>query len=152
MKSTTKHKVQTVRLTQDQVERIEAFVAMSGMKESDALRHLIDKGLMTEGASLYASPLAQFVSELMCSELELFREELARRNTDIENRLAKVTSKGTKSSIFCAILAVDLLRGLYPATMEMAPEEIWEAYWRQAGELQSGKPYHTIKAEMRNES
>ena len=152
MKSTTKYKVQTVRLTQDQVERIEAFVATSGMKESDALRHLIDKGLMTEGASLYASPLAQFVSELMRSELELFREELTRRNTDLTERLAKVNSRGVKASLFCAAVAVDQLQGLFPAMQEMKPEEIWEAYWRQAGELQSGKSYHAVKAEMRNES
>ena len=88
----------------------------------------------------------------MRSELELFREELARRNTDIENRLAKVISKGTKASLFCATIAVDQLQGLFPAMQEMRSEEIWEAYWRQAGELQSGKPYRTVKAEMRDES
>jgi len=142
----TSKTVKTVRLDPVLVDKVAAYCATTGLKEASALRQLIEKGLTTEGLSLYATPLGQFVRDLMQGQLDLFREELEERNDDLENRLVKITAKGAKNSILSALLLTDLSLGLIPAWKDKLPDEIWQAYSRQAGEYQSGKSFRDVKA------
>lgn len=147
-----KLKVKTVRIDDDLEDRIKRYTQATGSTEGAAIRTLIERGLMTEGASLYATPLAQFVSELMQAELEAFRIELSSRNDSLEERLAKVCSKGTKASLADAVMLVDCMMGLFPSMREMPAEEIYEAYCKQAGQLQRGVPFAKMKKELSDAS
>ena len=91
--------VKTIRVDPILADKVGAYCAATGLKEATALRELVEKGLMTEGLSLYASPLGQFVRDVMQGQLDLFRSELEEHNDDLENRLAKITAKGAKNSI-----------------------------------------------------
>ena len=147
-RSTSKSVMKGVRLDQEQYDRLAAFTKATGMSESEAMRHLIDQGLMLEGSSLYAAPLAQLVASIMQAELEKFRIELEQRNDNLEERLAKVDAKGTKAALASTVILIDAMQGLFPAMSQMKAEEIWTAYWRQAGKIQSGKSFKQVKAEL----
>lgn len=147
-RSTSKSVMKGVRLDQERYDKLAAFTKATGMSESEAMRHLIDQGLMLEGASLYSAPLAQFVSSIMQAELEKFRIELEQRNDNLEERLAKVDAKGTKAALASTVILIDAMQGLFPAMSQMKAEEIWTAYWRQAGKIQSGKSFKQVKAEL----
>jgi hypothetical protein len=147
-----KKTVKTLRLDQPTDEKVTAYCAATGLKEATALRQLIERGLMTEGLSLYATPLGQFVRDVMQGQLDLFRDELEQRNDDLEERIAKITAKGAKYSIYGALLQTDLARGIIPAWKEMSAEAVWKAYSKQAGELQRGKAFKDIRAGVDDES
>ena len=147
-----KLRVKTVRMSRDLEERVRRYTEATGATEGAAIRELIERGLMTEGMSLYATPLARFVGELMQTELEAFRTELAARNDNLEERLAKVCSRGTKASLASAVMQVDCMMGLFPSMREMTAEEIYEAYCQQAGQLQRGVPFARMKKELSDET
>lgn len=147
-----KLKVKTVRMSEDLEERVRRYMEATGATEGAAIRELIERGLMTEGMSLYATPLARFVGDVMQSELEAFRTELSSRNEDLEERLAKVCSRGTKASLASAVMQVDCMMGLFPSMREMRAEEIYEAYCKQAGQLQRGIPFARMKKELSDEA
>lgn len=147
-----KLKVKTVRMSRDLEERIRRYMEATGATEGAAIRELIERGLMSEGMSLYATPLARFVGDVMQSELEAFRTELSSRNENLEERLAKVCARGTKASLASAVMQVDCMMGLFPSMREMHAEEIYEAYCRQAGQLQRGIPFARMKKELSDET
>lgn len=151
-KTAPKLRVKTVRVSGKLEERIRRYMEATGTTEGASIRELIERGLMIEGMSLYASPLAQYVSELMEAELEAFRIELSARNDSLEDRLAKVCSRGTKASLASAVILVDCMMGLFPSMQEMPADEIYGAYMRQAGQLQRGIPFAKVKKELSDAS
>lgn len=140
--------IKTVRLDEKLNDKVAAFRAATGLSEAEAIRQLIEAGLMTQGMELYSTPLARFVRELMQGQLDLFREELDQRNDEMEERVAKICSRGTKASLQASVMMLDTMRGLFPAMADAPEEQVWRAYQQQAGKLQAGSSFHDVKAAL----
>ena len=143
--------IKTVRLDQATNDKVAAFRSATGLSDAEALRQLIDAGLMHQGAELYSTPLARVIRELMQGQLDLFREELDQRNDELEERVAKICAKGTKASLQASVMMLDTMRGLFPAMAEAPEEQVWRAYQQQAGKLQAGSSFREVKASLGND-
>lgn len=144
--STNKKVVKSIRLDQVLNSRISTYAATSGKKESDAIRDLLEKGLACEALSVYATPVGQLIRDIVEAEFNLLFSDLEGYQEQLENRLAKVCSRGTKASLQTAVMLTDVSRALIPAWRNIQAKELWKAYSQAGGELQSGHSYEEVKA------
>ena len=143
-------KTVTVRLDDETRAKVAAYRAVSGCAtEAAAIRELVEAGLDAQGASLASAPLARFVREVMGGQLDLFRTELEARNDELEDRVARVCSRGTKASLHAAALVGDVARGLVPAYAQMTAEDVWAAYEAIGGAVQQGHSFSEACAQAR---
>ena len=145
-------KVTTVRMSADLSDRVKRYAAETGTSEGAAIRALIEKGLMEEGLNLYASPLGKLIEDIAQQELESFRAELELRSRDIEDRLARVCSKGSRSAVQACIMLSDCMVGLFPAMSELSAETVFTEYSHQAGQLQHNVPFAQIRKDAGDEA
>lgn len=139
----------TLRLTDELCGRIEAYREATGTREADALRTLLDAGLMAQGMSLYATPLGRFMHELVQGELDAWRAEQDRRADDLEDRVARVCSRGTRASLHTAALLGDVARATVPAWRDTPAEDIWRTYQAMGGAVQQGLPLADARRQAR---
>ncbi|MCL2438658.1 MAG: hypothetical protein FWE48_00045 [Coriobacteriia bacterium] len=137
--------IKSIRLDPLLNKRIESYRVASGLKEADAIRHLLEQGLACESLNVFATPVGSLIRDVMEVEFNLLREEMQSRNDELEERIAKVNSKGTKSSLYSAVMLTDLARAVVPVWKETDPYELWRYYSQMAGELQSGRSYRDVK-------
>ena len=95
----TKKKVRSLRIDPVLDKRITSYAASAGMKESDAVRDLLEKGLACESLSVFATPVGKLVRDVIEAEFNLLREDMDSRNDALEERVARVCSRGTKASL-----------------------------------------------------
>lgn len=141
--------VKTVRLDSVLDRRISSYAQASAMRESEAMRELLVKGLASAGLSVFATPVGKLIQDVIEAEFGLLRSDLEEHEARMEERLAKVCSRGTKASLHAAMQLNDLSRSLVPAWREVPAKELWDSYSRAGGELQHGIPYTEVKAGMR---
>ena len=140
----------TVRLDDETRERVRAYMAATGCgTEAAAIRELVETGLVTTGSTLLTSPLARFVREVVQGQLDLWRSEMDERCDEMEDRLARVCSRGTKASLHAAALTGDLARALVPAYQQMSAEELWRTYEAMGGAVQQGLPFADARRQAR---
>jgi len=144
-KSNNKKVVKSIRVDSLLDKRINSYCMASGLKESDAVRHLLEQGLACESLNVFATPVGALIRDVMEAEFNLLREEMQSRNDEIEERLAKVCSRGTKYSLYSATMLTDFARSIVPAWKEADGHELWKHYSSLAGELQSGRSYRDVK-------
>lgn len=137
--------VKSVRVTPMLGERISSYAVASGMKESDAIRKLIEQGLACEALSVYATPVGKLIRTVIEAEFSLVREDMDARNDALEERVARVCSRGAKASLQAAAQLNDVSRAVIPAWRDVPAEDLWAFYARQGGELQSGRPYGDVR-------
>lgn len=136
-KKTTK----SVRVDQLLAQRIEAYAGSRCVKESEAIRDLIEKGLACEGLSVFATPVGSLIRDVIEAEFSLMREEMDERNERLEDRVARVCSRGTRASLQAAAQLNDAARAVIPQWRDVGAEELWRYYSRMGGELQGGTDY-----------
>lgn len=141
--------VRTLRVDPSLDKRISLFARSTGQTEADALRSLLEKGLACESLSVFATPVGQLVRDVVEAEFNLLRAEFEEHEERLEERVARVCSRGTKASLHAAMQINDLSRALVPAWREASAKELWDAYSRAGGELQSGRSYEAVKAGLR---
>ena len=142
-----KKKVRSLRIDPVLDKRITSYAAASGMKESDAVRDLLEKGLACESLSVFATPVGRLVRDVIEAEFSLMREDMDSRNDALEERVARVCSRGTKASLQAAAMLNDVSRAIIPAWKDVPAEELWAFYAKQGGELQAGRAYADVKRE-----
>lgn len=142
----SKKVTKTVRLDESMTRRIQGYAEANGLKESDAIRSLIEAGLSCESLPLFATPLGSLVRSAIEAEFNLMRAEIEERDEQLEERLARVCSRGTKASLQAAMQLNDLSRAIVPAWREVEGAELFAAYARAGGELQAGRSYADAKA------
>lgn len=136
----------TVRVDEGMARRVQSYAEANGLKESDAIRELIEAGLSCSSVSLFATPLGSLVRSAIEAEFNLMRAEIEERDERLEERLARVCSRGTKASLQTAMQLNDLSRAIVPAWREVGGAELFAAYARAGGELQAGRSYADVKA------
>lgn len=144
-----KNKVRSLRVSPQLDARITSYALSTNQKEADAIRDLIEKGLACESLSIFATPVGSLIRDVVEAEFNLLRAEFDERNDELEDRLARVCSRGTKASLHTAMMLTDVSRAIVPAWRNANGEGIWRAYARAGGELQAGKSYAEAKASMR---
>lgn len=145
-KTKTKTIVKSIRLNESLNKRISSYATAANMKESDAIRDLLEKGLACESFSVFATPVGQLIRDVVEVEFNLLFADLESFEGQLEERLAKVCSRGTKSSLQSAMLLIDLSRYIVPAWREVPAKDLWDSYARAGGELQAGHSYEEVKA------
>lgn len=144
---TTKKKVRSLRIDKILDERISSYAAATGKKESDAVRSLLEIGLACESLNVFATPVGKLIRDVVEAEFNLMREDMDSRNDALEERVARVCSKGTKASLQTAAMLNDVSRAIVPAWKDVQAEELWAFYAKQGGELQSGRSYGDVRRE-----
>lgn len=139
--------VKSVRMDQVLAGRVASYAVASGMKEADAIRLLMERGLACESLSVFATPVGGLIRDVIEAEFSLLRDELEEAGERTEERVAKVCSKGTKASLQTAAMLADVSRAIIPAWRETPPEELWSHYARAGGELQAGRRYSDVRKE-----
>lgn len=117
-------KVRSLRIDPVLDKRITSYAASAGMKESDAVRDLLEKGLACESLSVFATPVGKLVCDVIEAEFNLLREDMDSRNDVLEERVARVCSRGTKASLQAAALLNDVSRAIIPAWKDVPAEEL----------------------------
>lgn len=141
----SKKKIRSLRVDPVLDRRIAAYAQARGVKDSEAVRDLLEKGLACEGLTLFATPVGQLIREVVEAEFALMREEMDERGGRLEDRVARVCSRGTKASLQTAAMLNDVSRAIIPAWKEASAEELWAFYAKQGGELQSGRAYGDVR-------
>ena len=141
--------VRSIRVDPVLDRRIASYAQSAGLKESVAVRDLLEKGLACESLSVFATPVGKLIRDVIEAEFGLLRSDFEEHQARMEERLAKVCSRGTKASLHAAMQLNDLSRSLVPAWREVPAKELWDSYSRAGGELQHGIPYIEVKAGMR---
>lgn len=144
---TTKKKVRSLRIDPVLDKRISSYAAAAGMKESDAVRSLLEKGLACESLNVFATPVGKLIRDVVEAEFNLVREDMDSRNDALEERVARVCSRGAKASLQAAAMLNDVSRAIVPAWKGIPAEELWAFYAKQGGELQSGRSYGDVRRE-----
>lgn len=142
----TKKTIKSIRLDANLNNKIVTFAAASGLKESEAIRLLLERGLACESLSVFATPVGQLIRDVIEAEFALLSTNLESFEESLEERIAKVTSRGTKASLHTAMLLTDVSRAIIPAWRETPAAELWQEYSRAGGELQAGRSYPDVKA------
>lgn len=142
----TKKTVKSIRIDTVLERRIASYAANGGVTEAEAIRRLLERGLACEGLSVFATPVGALVRDCVEAEFSLMREDMDARNERLEERVAKVCSRGTKASLQAAAQLNDVGRAVIPAWRETDAAELWSYYARMGGELQSGVSYADLKA------
>lgn len=142
---TTKKKVRSLRVDSVLDARITAYAQAVGMKDSEAVRDLVEKGLTCEALSMFATPVGRLIRDVIEAEFNLLREDMDERNDRLEDRIARVTSRGTKASLATQAQLNDVSRAIIPAWKDVPASDLWSHYSRMGGELQAGKSYADMK-------
>lgn len=137
--------VKSVRLDPVIDRRISSYATSAGITEAEAIRKLLEQGLACESLNVFATPVGSLIREVMEAEFNLLREDLDARNEKLEERVARVCSKGTKASLQTAAQLNDMSRAIIPAWRETDAADLWNHYARMGGELQSGRNYSDVK-------
>ena len=138
-KPKAKSTVKSVRMDGVLAHRVVSYAAAEGVKEADAIRRLITKGLACEALSIYATPVGQLIRDVISAEFSLMRDDA------LEDRVARVCSRGTKASLQAAAQLNDLSRIMVPAWREVPAEELWKRYSSMGGAMQSGRAYRDVR-------
>lgn len=125
--------------------RIACYASEAGLKESDAIRELIEKGLACEALSVFATPVGGLIRDVIEAEFSLMREEMDERSDRLEERVARVVSRGAKASLATQAQLNDVSRAIIPAWKDVSAADLWSHYSRMGGELQVGKSYTDVK-------
>lgn len=133
--------VKSVRLDRSLDERVKAYAAAAGVTEAEGIRQLLEKGLACESLSLFATPVGSLIRTCIEAEFSLLRSEISERNDELEDRLARVCSRGTKASLQAAAQINDVSRAIIPAWQAVDPVELFDHYSRIGGEMQRGSSY-----------
>lgn len=144
-KTNAKTTVKSVRMDSVLAHRVASYAAAEGAKEADAIRRLIEKGLACEALSVYATPVGQLIRDVIAAEFALMRDDMDARNDALEDRVARVCSRGTKASLQAAAQLNDLCRSVVPAWRGVPAEDLWKHYASMGGEMQSGRAYHDVR-------
>ena len=142
---TTKKTIKSIRIDAVLSNRIDSYCKSSGMKEAEALRHLLELGLACESLNVFATPVGSLIRDVVEAEFHLLRQEMSEQSDALEERVAKVCSRGTKYSLYGAVLLTDVSRSIIPAWNDTPVTELWEHYSKCAGELQTGRSYKDMK-------
>lgn len=137
--------VKSIRLDPLLAKRIESYCTANAMKEADALRHLLDQGLACESLNVFATPVGSLIRNVVEAEFSLMREELENHEQLMEERVARVVSRGTKASLQTAALLNDVSRALIPAWKELPAEDLYAYYAKIGGEMQAGASYRDAR-------
>ncbi len=141
----TKKRVRSLRIDPVLDSRITVYAAGAGMNESDAIRKLIEQGLACEALSVYATPVGQLIRGVIEAEFSLMREDMDARNDALEERVARVCSRGAKASLQAAAQLNDVSRAVIPAWKDVPAEDLWAFYAKKGGELQAGRAYADVR-------
>ncbi len=144
-KPKAKSTVKSVRMDGVLAHRVVSYAAAEGVKEADATRRLITKGLACEALSIYATPVGQLIRDVISAEFSLMRDDMDARNDALEDRVARVCSRGTKASLQAAAQLNDLSRIMVPAWREVPAEELWKHYSSMGGAMQAGRAYRDVR-------
>lgn len=68
--------VKSVRMDQVLAGRVASYAVASGMKEADAIRLLMERGLACESLSVFATPVGGLIRDVIEAEFSLLRDEL----------------------------------------------------------------------------
>lgn len=138
--------VTSVRMEPVLARRVDAYASGAGVTKADAIRTLIEKGLACDALTVFATPVGGLIRDVVEAEFNLMRAELEESSDELEERVARVASRGTKSSLATQALLTDLSRALIPAWRETPAEDLWAHYSRIGGEVQAGIPYREAKS------
>lgn len=144
-----KKAVKTIRLDRQLDIRVKNYAESLGITEADALRDLIEAGLACSSLSVFATPVGQLIRDVIEVEFNLLRDEMDARGEAVEERIARITARGTKAALHTAMQLNDLSRALVPAWRGTAAKELWESYSHAGGELQAGIPFDQVREGMR---
>ena len=144
-KAKAKSTVKSVRMDGVLAPRVASCAAAEGVKEADAIRRLMEKGLACEALSVYATPVGQLIRDVIAAEFSLMRDDMDARNDVLEDRVARVCSRGTKASLQAAAQLNDLSRIMVPAWREVPAEELWKHYSSMGGAMQAGRAYRDVR-------
>lgn len=140
--------VKTVRVDALLAKRIESYCISKGMKEADAIRFLLEQGLACESLNVFATPVGSLIRNVIEAEFALMRQEMEEHETQMEERVARVVSRGAKASLQTAAQLNDISRSIIPAWGNVKAEDLWKFYSKIAGKLQSGTQYSDAKKDM----
>lgn len=138
--------VTSVRMEPVLARRVEAYAAGAGATKADAIRALIEKGLACDALTVFATPVGGLIRDVIEAEFNLMRAEMEESSDRLEERVAKVGSRGTKVGIATQAMPTDVSRVLIPAWRDTPAEDLWKHYSRVGGEVQAGIPYPEAKA------
>lgn len=141
----TKKKVRSLRVDSVLDARITAYAQAVGMKDSEAVRDLVEKGLTCEALSMFATPVGRLIRDVIEAEFNLMREEMDEHSNRLEEHVARVVSRGTKASLATQAQLNDVSRAVIPAWRDVPAADLWSHYSRMGGELQAGKSYADVK-------
>ena len=133
--------VMSVRLDDETYRRISAYAQASGQRESAALRELAAKGLASDGLELYATELGSYLRSVLNGMLSSFSELLERRNSEQEDRIARVVARSAKQASVASLICTDIAKGLFPALKDIPVEEVYARYSERAGMMQAGASF-----------
>ena len=140
-----KKKVRSLRVDPVLDERIASYARARGISEADAVHDLLEKGLACESLNVFATPVGQLIRDVVEAEFALVREDMDARGDRLEERVARVCSRGAKASLQAAAMLNDVSRAMIPAWRDTPAEDLWAFYARQGGELQSGRAYGDVR-------
>lgn len=143
---TTKKTVKSIRIDEVLEARIASYATAAGYSEAEAIRTLLEQGLASESLSVFATPVGGLIRDVIEAEFNLLREDMDQRNEQLEERVARVCSKGTKTSLHIAAQLNDVSRAIIPAWRDTEATDLWKYYSKVGGELQSGRSYSDVKA------
>lgn len=108
----TKKTVRSVRLDAVLDRRIASYATSLGITEAAAIRKLLEQGLACESLSVFAMPAGALIRDVVEAEFDLMREDMDTRNDRLEERVARVCSKGAKASLQTAAQLNDIGRAI----------------------------------------
>ena len=93
----TKKKVRSLRVDSVLDARITAYAQAVGMKDSEAVRDLVEKGLACEALSMFATPVGRLIRDVIEAEYNIMREEMdaPRRRSSTTCRVPSSRHGGT---------------------------------------------------------
>lgn len=142
---TTKKKVRSLRVDSVLDASITSYAQATGMKDSEAVRDLVEKGLACEALSMFATPVGGLIRDVIEAEFSLLRDGMDESSERLEERIARVVSRGTKASLATQAQLNDVSRAIIPAWKDVPAADLWSHYSRMGGELQAGKSYADVK-------
>lgn len=142
---TTKKKVRSLRVDSVLDARIASYAQATGMKDSEAVRDLVEKGLACEALSMFATPVGRLIRDVIEAEFSLLRDGMDESSERLEERIARVVSRGTKASLATQAQLNDVSRAIIPVWKDVPAADLWSHYSRMGGELQAGKSYADVK-------
>lgn len=142
---TTKKKVRSLRVDSVLDARIISYAQATGMKDSEAVCDLVEKGLACEALSMFATPVGGLIRDVIEAEFSLLRDGMDESSERLEERIARVVSRGTKASLATQAQLNDVSRAIIPAWKDVPAADLWSHYSRMGGELQAGKSYADVK-------